>query len=32
MCPKCGSYQVIKIGDNHSDLLFLRGTQTYTCL
>lgn len=28
MCPKCGNHQVIKIGDNHSDLLFLRGVQT----
>lgn len=28
MCPKCGSHQVIKIGDNHSDLLFLRGVKS----
>jgi DNA-directed RNA polymerase subunit RPC12/RpoP len=30
MCPKCGSHQVVKIGDNHSGLIFSSGKQAET--
>lgn len=30
MCPKCGSHQVVKIGDNHSGLIFSSGQQAET--